>query len=184
MIQPQAHGARARRRVERKQARGWYRQAKATKCGGRVDGKSEHCIVLMKRGNSTRRRPRGRKAVPNHGTVEGPHAERTDVRERVNATTTDSNACEAGSLSSDGCESRSSFIRHTGRSETRIRGAGCASRARPDLWGAWVSNHPGLPDARVSWPGGDSVAFPSVTNSQMKTGTTYELGTRDPILES
>lgn len=27
-----------------------------------------------------------------------------------------------------------------------IRGAGCLNRARPDLWGARVSNHPGLPD--------------------------------------
>jgi group II intron reverse transcriptase/maturase len=47
------------------------------------------------------------------------------------------------------CRCRSWFIRSTARSEPVIRGAGCVSRARPDLWGAWASNHPGLPDAQL-----------------------------------
>ena len=51
MTQPPARDARARRRAERKQAQDRYRQAKATKCGGTDGGKSEHRIVLWKRGN-------------------------------------------------------------------------------------------------------------------------------------
>ena len=35
------------------------------------------------------------------------------------------------------------------RSESVIRRAGCVNRARPDLWGAWVRNHPGLPDYEI-----------------------------------
>jgi hypothetical protein len=51
MTQPLVHRARARRGAERKQAQGRYCQAKATKCGGMDGGKSEHRIVLLKRGN-------------------------------------------------------------------------------------------------------------------------------------
>ena len=29
------------------------------------------------------------------------------------------------------------------------RGAGCGSPARPDLWGAWAGNRPGLPDSQL-----------------------------------
>ena len=36
----------------------------------------------------------------------------------------------------------------TARSEPLIRGAGCVNRARPDLWGTRVGNHPGLPGLR------------------------------------
>jgi hypothetical protein len=96
-IGPLAHGARARRRAERKQARGRYRQTKATKYGETGDGKSEHRIVLLKQGNPARGRPCGRKAMPNHGTGEGQHVECTDIRARVNETTADSAACEAKS---------------------------------------------------------------------------------------
>jgi len=92
--QPPARDVRARRRAERRQAHGRYRPPKATKGGGTDSGKSEHRIVLLKRGNSARGRPRGRKAMPNHGTDEGPHAELTDVRERVHETTSDSGVCE------------------------------------------------------------------------------------------
>ena len=49
--QPLVHRVRARRGAERKQAQGWYRQTKATKRGGTDGGKSEHRIVLLKRGN-------------------------------------------------------------------------------------------------------------------------------------
>ena len=30
-------------------------------------------------------------------------------------------------------------------SEAVLRGTGCGKSARPDLWGAWVGDHPGLP---------------------------------------
>ena len=33
--------------------------------------------------------------------------------------------------------------------EPMIRGAGCGSPARPDLWGAGESDLPGLPDNRI-----------------------------------
>ena len=49
--QPLAARARARRGTERRQARGGYRQAKATKRGGMGGGKSEHRVVLWKQGN-------------------------------------------------------------------------------------------------------------------------------------
>ena len=39
------------------QVLGWYRQAKATKCGGRNEEGSERFIVLMKRGNLSQETP-------------------------------------------------------------------------------------------------------------------------------
>ena len=49
-----------------------------------------------------------------------------------------------------------------------IRGAGCGSPARPDLWGPRVRNHPGLPD----WPvGSEHLANALSAASARKSGS-------------
>ena len=62
-----------------------------------------------------------------HGTVGRKHDGCTDIRNRVNGTSTDSTSgMPLGS-------------------EPMIRGTGCVNRARPDLWEPWAGNRPGPP---------------------------------------
>ena len=67
---------------------GWYRQAKATKCGERDGRESERPIVPTKRGNHSEG-PGGGKGAPCHETVGGKHGGCIGTRGRVHETTTD-----------------------------------------------------------------------------------------------
>ena len=65
-----------------------------------------------------------------------------------------------------------SMVRLCGRSETVMRRAGCVSHARPDLWGAWASNRPGLPDHGDPERGTTGMTPPSLKRRALKwTGT-------------
>jgi hypothetical protein len=77
-----------------------------------------------RRGGTFLRDPAEQRAAPDHGLVRGKDDEDTELRHHLHETRTNSNA----------------------GSEPMIRGAGCANRARPDLWGAGEGNLPGLPD--------------------------------------
>lgn len=72
-------------------ALGWYRQTKATKCGGRGIGKSEQLVLALKAGNRSAG-PAGAKGLPDHGTVGGKDDGSIRSRKRLDETTTDSRA--------------------------------------------------------------------------------------------
>ena len=84
---PRAHG-RASRPLGANRAQGWYRQAKATKCGERGGRESERLIVPLRPGNHSEG-PGGGKEVPCHETVGGKHGGCIETRGRVHETTTD-----------------------------------------------------------------------------------------------
>jgi len=70
--------------------------------------------------------------MPRHGTAGVQHGRSTESWKRVHEMPADSDRVR------DGC---AAF-----RSEFMMRGAGCGKPARPDLWGPWAGNRPGLPD--------------------------------------
>ena len=68
---------------------GWYRQAKATKCGERDGRESERLVVPLNPGNHSEG-PGGGKEAPCHVTVGGKHGGCIETRGRVHETKTDS----------------------------------------------------------------------------------------------
>ena len=74
---------------------GWYRQAKATKRGGRKGRDSEQPVVAEKAGNQPVG-PAGAKGLPEHGVVGGKGHGNAESRFGLNETTTDSRAGEGG----------------------------------------------------------------------------------------
>ena len=51
----------------------------------------------------------------------------------------------------------------------RSRGAGCGSPARPDPWGTWAGNRPGLPDSPLLQCGSGSCGFDGASEPRDRT---------------
>ena len=66
---------------------GWYRQAKATKCGER-DGRESECLTVPLRPGNHSEGPGGGKEAPRHETVGGKYGGCIETRGRVHETTT------------------------------------------------------------------------------------------------
>ena len=83
--------ARAHSRAHGSEPQGarWYRQAKATKCGGTGGRESERSIVPMKLGNQPEG-PSGGKGKPGQGPERGQDEGETALHDRLNETRTDS----------------------------------------------------------------------------------------------
>ena len=135
------------------QVLGWYRRAKATKRGGMGGEESERLILPVKRGNHAHDTPwreggagrwtRWRERRPTHRGW-SPSPRHVTTRTGIASNGPDTHRGWHGSSSS-----------HPGPTGTRRRVAkpsveepDAAEPARPDLWGARVSNDPGLPDRR------------------------------------
>ena len=119
---------------------------------GRVTG-SRSAPYYRRRGGTDPRDPaegRGRRAMkPLEGTMPGTPSPETISTRRQRIAKLARQAPQAASAtctrsSAEGYVTASVWS----RSELMARGAGCLNRARPDLWGAEVGNHPGLPDRR------------------------------------
>ena len=129
---------------------GWYRRAKATKRGGMGGEESECLIVPPKRGELSPRDPvegRGHRQV---AALEG----KTANTPRLGPVSTSRQRIAELARQALGMAVAIAWL--PGPAGTRRRVAklsveepDAAEPARPDLWGARVSNDPGLPDRSV-----------------------------------
>ena len=97
-------------------------------------------------------RPRGGKGAPAGGTVGGKDGQHTEVGSRLHVTTTDSRTGQTSRRDGGAIAWLPGPAAGTRRrvAKLSVEEPDAAEPARPDLWGARVSNDPGLPDHQPS----------------------------------
>jgi len=112
---------------------------------------SESLVVPRKPGNGPAG-PGGGKWAPGQGTVGGKDVWDIEPGKHLDETATDSETGQRTFLDRrvrDGV----AFGASCRVANPCHRGAGCGKSARPDLWGAWAGNRPGLPDSALQGAG-------------------------------
>ncbi len=148
-----AHHARGRGR------RTWRPTERSRRCSDGTAGRRQRSVggwaARSRRVSEYRRsggieptRPRGGKGAPAGGTVGGKDGQHTAVGSRLHVTTPDSRTGQTRRRDGGGHRLASWTRGGTRRrvAKLSVEEPDAAEPARPDLWGARVSNDPGLPD--------------------------------------